>query len=242
VIRSEYAELGAEFGRLAAQFGHRIDAALARDIARLADTIECIDRHVDDIACEPSRLRLWEAIVDLLEHGSATSALPAELARATLDIRDVALSRGVLARLVRIVRKEVATSECLRHTRDSRSYVRAVLREGRLTAALALVVAGPECGVAFRRFFFRLGGPANVIDKLKDARIDRARGEIALHPGVAVHARLALAVMVRLPALLASHPRGFQVIGLGLRYLARRPARRPATGETPLSPALGTAA
>jgi hypothetical protein len=162
---------------------------------------------------------LWQSVVDVLARGEEPNVLEDELARATLDVRDVAVQRGVLDRMIRIVRKEVATSETLRLTDDPQVYVGAVLREGRLTAALALLIADRGCGRAFRRFFFRLAGPANVVDKLRDARADRARGEIRIEPGLRLHARLVLSIAVRLPALLASHPRWWRVIGLGVRYL-----------------------
>jgi hypothetical protein len=224
-VRPEYAVLAREFGELAAQFGHRIDAVLRGDIARLASAIECVDRHVDDVSDDVRRAALWRSVLDVLAHGAARADDPArdelahEVARATLDLREIAVRRGVLARIVRIIAKEITTSESMRTTQRLGPYVAAVLREGRLTTALALVVAGDACGTAFRRFFFRLGGPANVIDKLKDARADHKRGEIALAPGLLLHARLAMAVIVRLPALFASHPRWSRVVRLGLRYL-----------------------
>ena len=73
--------------------------------------------------------------------------------------------RGALARVRRLVAKEARTSEIIRRTRSKRAYVDAVLWEGRLTVALALLVAGPRFDGRFRRFFFRLGGPAKLVDK-----------------------------------------------------------------------------
>ena len=220
-VRPEYAALALEFGELALQFGHRIDALLRDDIARLASAIECVDRHIDDVRDDGRRTALWTVVLDVLDGGPSQRPddLDEELARATLDLRELAVRRRVLPRLVRIVAKEVTTSESMRRASRISVYVASVVREGHLTTALALVVAGDACGAAFRRFFFRLGGPANLIDKLKDARDDHARGEVALAPGLLLHARLALAVLLRLPALFASHPRWSRVIRLGFRYL-----------------------
>ena len=114
----------------------------------------------------------------------------------------------------------------MRHAVRADVYIAAVVREGHLTAALALLVAGPACGRPFRRFFFRLGGPANVVDKLLDARGDFARGELRLRPGLALHARLAASIALRAPALFASHPRWWRVVGLGVRYLVASPITR----------------
>jgi hypothetical protein len=219
-VRPEYAVLAREFRELAAQFGHRIDDVLQQDIARLASAIECVDRHIDDVSSTEVRVALWRSVIDLLAHDGAPRAdLDPELASATLDLRELALRRRVLPRILRIVKKEMTTSETMRGTSQLGIYLAAVQREGRLTTALALVVAGDACGAAFRRFFFRLGGPANLIDKLKDARADHARGEILLVPGLLLHARLALSALVRLPALFASHPQWLRVVRLGIRYL-----------------------
>lgn len=232
VVRPEYAALAHEFGVLAMQFGHRIDATLRDDVVRLASTIECVDRHVDDVRDHAHRTALWHAVLEVLSRGAErrtddlADGLADELVSATLDLREVAVRRDVLPRIVRIVAKEITASESMRRTSRLGVYVASVVREGHLTTALVLVVAGDACGAAFRRFFFRLGGPANLIDKLKDARDDHARGEIAVAPGLLLHARLALAVLLRLPALLASHPRWPRVIRLGLRYLGPLAALR----------------
>lgn len=227
--RPEYGVLAHEFVTLAGDFGHRIEPELCLDIARLAAAMECIDRHVDDVACDASRTALWTSIFALLARGEVDLGLPLatrasrdELHGAVQRVRDLAVRRGVLPRMLRIVKKEIATSEALRHTRDARVYVRAVVREGRLTAALALVVAGRACGPAFRRFFFRLGGPANVVDKLNDASADHSRGEIRVDPGLGLRARLAVAIALALPALFAAHPRKARIVDLGVRYLRRR--------------------
>lgn len=254
MIRPEYAAIAREFAAIAADFGHDVDAPLRRDIARLASTMECIDRHVDGVTCDERRRALWTRIVLLLADGAdgadgsrahaadaCSFALDAELIASVLDVRDVALGRAVLPRMLRLVREEIATSETMRHAVRADEYVAAVVREGQLTAALALLVAGPACGPEFRRFFFRLGGPANVVDKLLDARGDFARGELCLRPGLALHARLAASIAVRTPALFASHPRWWRVIGLGVRYLVVPPFTRADPSSITRGTALGTA-
>src|SRR3954469_16580211 len=125
LVRPEYAALAREFGELAAQFGHRIDPLLRQDIARLASSIECVDRHVDDVGALEDRLSMWRSVVDLLAHGEGEGALEGELARATLDLREVALRRRVLRRIVRIVTKEIATGESMRRALHFRDYVAA---------------------------------------------------------------------------------------------------------------------
>jgi hypothetical protein len=97
--------------------------------------------------------------------------------------------------------------------------VSAVELEGRLTAALALAIAGDVCTARFRRFFFRLAAPANLVDKILDAREDHARGEIVIAPNLALYATLALALTRRVVALLLTAPRPILLARLGLRYL-----------------------
>lgn len=218
VARPEYAALAAEFARLAAPFGHDLDDAVRRDISRLASAIERIDRLVDEATDDDERRRRWRSVVAAMS-GSFDVEMPPELREGAAELRSIGEERRVLARLRRIVAKEAKTSEAMRTARSSRAFVPLVLREGRLTAALALVIAGGACSRKFRRFFFRLGGPANLVDKIKDAKGDHARGEIALAPSLSFYARLFGSLVVRSFLLMASHPRPLSVVALGLRYL-----------------------
>jgi hypothetical protein len=222
-VRPEYAMLANEFALLAAEFDHDVDHALRHDIARLASSIEHIDRFVDELPDAAERLALWQGILRVLDGEDVH--LPEALARATRDLRALGEERHVCDRIRRIVAKEVPTSETIRYTTSARRFVEAVLREGRLTAALALVVAGPACGRPFRKFFFRLAGPANLVDKLLDVRGDHARGEMALPPTMRLHVRLAGELLVRAAALVPSHPRPWRLALLGWRYLGPDRAR-----------------
>lgn len=217
-IRPEYAALAAEFERLAAPFGDRVDDRLRSDIARLAAAIERVDRVVDDATDDHTRRALWRSVVERMD-GGTHGTIPEELRAGTDELRAIGEERGVLVRLRRIVAKEAKTSEAMRVARSSRVFVPLVLREGRLTAALALIVAGSACSPRFRRFFFRLGGPANLVDKIKDAKDDHARGEIRLTPSLLLYARLLTSLVGRTVGLLTSHPRPLSIVSLGLRYL-----------------------
>lgn len=216
--RPEYRALAEEFARLAEAFGHDIDPKLRRDIARLATAIERIDRGVDDSPTDDERRARWGVVVRGLRRGTLVNAGD-ELGAAVQDLHRLADERGVLDRVRRIVAKEVVTSEGMRTERRRRSFLRLVEREGRLTAALALVIAGSACGVAFRRFFFRMAAPANIVDKIVDAREDHVRGEIVLRPGIALYACLFTALVARGLALFTSCPRPVFLVRLGLRYL-----------------------
>jgi len=220
-VRPEYAELAREFERLAMPFGDIVDDIVRRDIARLASAIERVDRVIDDAADDETRQSLWNVVLAGMDGRTPAAAVPRDLREGIDELRSIGEERNVLSRLRRIVAKESRTSEAMRRARSSRAFVPLVLREGRLTAALALVVAGGACGRRFRRFFFRLGGPANLIDKIVDAKEDHARGEIRLSPSLAFYARLFVVLVVRSAGLVLFHPRPLEILRLGLRHLRR---------------------
>ena len=220
--RPEYAALAEELVRLASWFGHELDATLRHDVARLASAIEVIDRRIDE-ADDEERSRRWAGVLERLAERAPVVELPDELAGAADDLVALGRARLVLPRLRRLVAAEARISERLRRTRSQPEYVRAIEREGRLTAGLALVVAGPAVDGNFRRFFFRLAAPANLVDKLLDLRGDHARGEVRLAPTLSVHLRLALTLCWRTLALVVVCPRPLSLVGLGWRYLG--PAR-----------------
>lgn len=216
--RPEYAALAAEFARLAAPFGDHVDDRLRADISRLAGAIERIDRVVDEATDDDARRALWSFVVARMR-GRTDADVPDDLQAGADELRAIGEERGVLARLRRIVAKEAKTSEAMRVAPSSDAFVPLVLREGRLTAALALVIAGSACSARFRRFFFRLGGPANLVDKIKDAKDDHARGEIRLSPSPHLYLRLFASLVARSVVLAIAHPRPLSVVTLGLRYL-----------------------
>jgi hypothetical protein len=217
--RPEYGRLAEEFRLLARAFGHDLAPRIVGDVARLTSAIERIDRWVDEACLAAVRRERWRGVIAILSEEPGVPRLPAELADAAHDLRRLGRERHGRARIRRIVRDEAKTSERIRGARSAAVYVRAVEREGRLTAALALIVAGASCGPSFRRFFFRLAAPANLVDKILDAKEDHARGEIALRPGVRLYGALLWALLRRVVMLLATTPRFVLVLGLARRYL-----------------------
>jgi hypothetical protein len=85
--------------------------------------------------------------------------------------------------------------------------VRCVLGEARAAVAMMIHVLGV------------LAEAANLVDKLHDVRADRRRGEIALSPGLELHARLFGALVRRAVRLLVTSPRPFRLVAWGARYL-----------------------
>src|SRR5262245_12765344 len=69
--RPEYAALAHEFGFLASAFGHDVSPKGVRDIARLASSIERIDRCIDEVSDDAKRQRRWSEVVAHLEDANA---------------------------------------------------------------------------------------------------------------------------------------------------------------------------
>jgi hypothetical protein len=212
--------LAAELPGLALEFGCRLPAAACREVTTFMLATECIDRHLDALGDAGERERLAAGLLKALagEEGDCGvhAGFAPELARhvaalARVVARDRAAEFGALAR------RALDNTERMRTTRDPAEYVACVEEEGRLTVALALVFLEPHCTPTFLAFFRSVAELGNLADKLKDARADFRRGELALRPGLRVHARLLAAFVRRVPVAAARHPRlgSFVVWGLG---------------------------
>src|SRR5688572_2413462 len=128
LVRPEYAALAAEFERLAAPFGDRVDDQLRTDIIRLADAIERIDRVVDEATDDETRRGHWRSALERM-HGRTDDVVPDDLRTGVDELCAIGEARGVLARLRRIVAKEAKTSEAMRVAHSSGAFVPLVLRE-----------------------------------------------------------------------------------------------------------------
>jgi hypothetical protein len=213
--------MGADFERLAAAFGVRLSPRARDDVRRLAACIECVDRVIDATDDAAERSRLSASIVRALRGGrerdvDLDSALDldldldprrTELRARIAELRAIVTRRGVSAAFAGLAAEVLSNTEAARACASHDEYVERVVREGRLTARMAMLVAGEDCEGEFGRFLLAVAEPANLVDKLVDARGDAARGEIALAPDLRLHARLVVEVLRRLPALLRMHPR-----------------------------------
>jgi hypothetical protein len=107
----------------------------------------------------------------------------------------------------------------MRGAHDVADYVAGSCREGALLVELTLLLA-PELNPAARTFLARVAEPANLLDKLIDARADHRACEIAVRPGARFHARLLLALASRILPVIAAHPRPPALAGWALPYVA----------------------
>jgi hypothetical protein len=220
-VRPEYARLGRDFVRVARGFGIALEEQARRDVAQLAAAIEHIDRVLDAIDARGERDAFGAALVLALRTGDARAmnAWGEELTARVRALHETLARRCAVERFARVTDEALANVEALRAATTRDAFVACVVLEGRLTAEMALLVAGDACTDAFRRFFVALGEPANLVDKLLDARDDYARGEMTLAPSLHLHARLALEIAHRVPRLCATYPRPMWLVAWGAGYL-----------------------
>jgi hypothetical protein len=177
--------MSAAFGRLLAIFGHSLPDADAARVDAVVDVCELIDRYIDSHATEAERLRASDAVDATL--GGDVGGVPDELESAlhtlAASFDDPVRARADLARIC-------AAGARAQRTRRRSIFVEAVREEGRAFSALFVPLIAPHTDARFVGFFLDLGETANLLDKLVDARVDRARGELSLRPGVRHHARL----------------------------------------------------
>jgi hypothetical protein len=223
VIRPEYVKLADGLPSLARQFGCALPAAVARDLREFTLALECIDRVLDDVADAGARARLSRAILDGLDGGGGArvdrSIEDAELVAHVERLAALVRRRAILPAFRRLGARALDNTERMRTTRDAREFIACVQLEGRLTVELTLLVAGPHLDGDCARFLRGVAELCNLYDKLKDARGDFRRGEMALPPGARLHARLVGALLRRLATAARLHPHLGGFVRWGLGYL-----------------------
>jgi hypothetical protein len=230
-VRPEYEVLARDFRTLAAPFRITVDEALERDLVLVAASFEVIDRHVDATADGDERTRMCDAILGALREGRADDLLRGELTAVLATTRARLVEIAALDAFARHLARFFVRSEVLRRTTRGGEFVHCVLDEARCAAAMTLLFVPAE--PAFARFFRVLSEIANLVDKLHDVRGDRARGEIAVRPDLALHVRLLVAFAARLPALLWRARRPFRLVAWGTRYVLPARATEPAPRAPP---------
>ncbi len=219
-VRPEYRKLADDLPRLASEFGCRIPDAAARDLLVFTLATECIDRVLDALEEADERRRFSRALLAALHGDSDASArFPLELQDHVAALALVIARHGLTARFCALAARALDNTERMRTTERPGEWVACVEEEGRLTVELALLFVAAHANPAFVRFFRSVAELGNLVDKLKDARGDHRRGEMALRPGLRVHARLLGALVRRTPRAATRHPRLGAFVAWGLGYL-----------------------
>ncbi len=181
--RPEYIKLLSDLSILTRSFGIHLSHASQSDAAALTFCIECADRVLDATSDSTSRRELAERIVGMLLGNFEDRAnLHPELARRLTWLETTARAYGVHSQVCEIVAQLLRNAECMRSTRHISEFANCAVLEGRLMVELLLLLIGQWTTGEFDQFMRRLAAPANLIDKLRDARRDFRRGEIAIKP------------------------------------------------------------
>jgi hypothetical protein len=190
-VRPEYCKLCRDLGVLSRSFGIILPAQLEGDAAALTFSIECADRLLDAIPHADGRARLSAAILSFWQNDdSSNDELTPELVTWLGRLREIAERHAVTDAYHEIIRELLRNSECMRMMQSHREFVACVILEGRLMVELLLLVLAKSSTSRFDSFMRQLSEPANLLDKLRDARRDFARGEIAAKPTLTFRARL----------------------------------------------------
>jgi hypothetical protein len=216
--RPEYRKLAEDLPRLALAFGCALPAVAQQDLLVFTLALECIDRVLDAIPHEEERGAFGAHLLDALDGGSLELG-DDELRGHLRALRRVLAAGGAAPRFRRVGASALANTERMRTTRDAGEYLDCVRREGRYTVELALLFVGAWLNPACRAFLRSVAEMGNLVDKLKDARGDFRRGEMAVAPDVLLHARLVGLILRRVPAAAALHPSLTGFVRWGVGYL-----------------------
>lgn len=240
-VRLEYVELAQHLEFLRGAFDLPCSPTQQRDVATTLAAFECIDRHYDVVGDAPARRALGAAVIGALR---GETAIESRELQAQVDrLRAVFAAHRAIERCAELMRRFIDATERVRAARSAATYVAGVQDEGRLTSEMVLLLLEPERAVAFTRFFSALGVVANLVDKLCDVRRDHRAGEVALRPGVRVHARLVAAFVRGAVRVIAAFPERRALAMWGVRYLAplvrgdrSAPAPAPEPALAPVPP------
>jgi len=220
-VRPEYLNLPRDLRELARGFNLDLPLDCRQDAAVLVFAIECVDRVLDSLPHAAERAQFAADVLMALE-GNATasdSTLPAEVQARLSQLQEVIHRRNIAGSFRRITRRILRNSERMRTTRRPASYIEGALAEGRWMVELLLLVLGGAVTPRFRQFMRQLAGPANLGDKLRDARHDFILGELAIKPGLVLHLRLICGMLWRILALAFRFCAYRQVLTWGLKSL-----------------------
>jgi hypothetical protein len=121
-------------------------------------------------------------------------------------LRAVIVRRGIVARFVALTEAALANTERMRGALTAADYIARCELEGLILVDLTALVLG-DPGERVIAFLYAIARPANLWDKLVDARADFANGELAIRPGLGFHVRLATRLVATLTPAVRAHPR-----------------------------------
>lgn len=219
--RREYFRLPGDLAKLARGFRVELPPEHSRDAAALVFSIECVDRVIDSLSEAHDRKRFSASVIALLKGETVANdgAFSPEIRQWLARLREIIQRRRITPEFCRVTGTLLANCEEMRHTRNPAFYVEGATREGRLMVELLLLILGDVATPKFTEFMRGVGGPANLGDKLRDARRDFSAGELAIKPDLIFHARLAYEMFRRVLSLAFRFSGRRRVLVWGLKSL-----------------------
>src|SRR5258708_8369716 len=201
--RREYFRLPHDLAELARGFRIELPPEHRRDAAVLVFSIECVDRVLDSLPEADDRRQFSAAVMALLKGETVANhaVYSSEIRQWLAALREIIQRRLITVEFCRVTSALLANCEEIRHTRNPAAFVEGAAREGRLMVELLLLILGNVATPKFTEFMRGVGEPANLGDKLRDARRDFSAGELAIKPGLIFHARLAFEMFRRVFSL-----------------------------------------
>jgi len=219
-VRREYLKLPGDLAILTSCFSIRLPSQLQRDAAVLAFSIECSDRLLDAIPQADRRVQFGSAILSHLEGGGRSDdGVTVELMGWLAQLREVAERHGVSDQFREIVHELLSNSEQMRTTQSHARFVGCAVKEGRLMVEMLLLILVDISTPQFESFMRKLSEPANLGDKLRDARRDYQCGEIAIQPTWKLRGRLACELFWRVLCLTRFCARNARLMIWGIRSM-----------------------
>jgi hypothetical protein len=219
-VRREYFKLPRDLAVLTRSFGIILPLELQRDAAVLTFAIECADRLLDSIPLADRRARFRADVLSCLRRQTFSNEdLTLELVGWLGRLRKVGERRNIHERLCQMADELLDNSECMRTARDHRQFVECALKEGRLMVGMLLLILAGVSTARFDSFMRLLSEPANLGDKLRDARADFRSGEISVEPTWRFHARLSYEFLKRTARLAPFSLLNWRLAGWGVRSL-----------------------
>jgi hypothetical protein len=217
-VRADYLNLPRDLLELARGFNLELPPDRRRDATTLVLAIECVDRILDALPDAAERAQFAANVLAALE-GNPSDSLAVEPCERLCQLREMIQRRNLRNAFCRITERILRNSEQMRGTRSAAFYVLAAVREGRLMVELLLLTLGDSVKPRFRAFMRQVAGPANLGDKLRDARCDFVLGELAIKPGLMLHLRLGCGMLWRVCALAVRFCAYRKILTWGLKSL-----------------------
>ena len=242
--REEWMRLAQDMRMLVRLFGFTLSEERWSDVDDYTRAIDCLDRIVDDVEDAADRLLILNAAVALLEQNEALDdgtqcsvhtqhlVLGGELESKLTSLRSVLRRQNSVAVFCAKLQEAAACSEAIRTVGSRRRYALLTRKEGELASELFVLLLGDDVPLRFREFLVHVGGPANLLDNLRDARRDHDDGILPLRPGIRLHLTLAWMLVRSGFDVVKSSPAPFRIAMWGLSEL-KRPIAKAAAHRGP---------